>query len=273
MSHTVEYTFTFGTDGDYYWHMRAWREEQPSTWVSRSFTVDTAPPTSSVTPLSPTMESTYFIVRWSGSDALSGLANYDVQVRDGDVGAWTDWLTSTTAGEAWFLGAMDHTYYFQSRARDRAGNPESYPGGDGDTHTLIAHCMPDGYEQDDGPAAASPLSVGGPAQGHNFCGAGDEDWFAFDATGGEAYLLRALNLAPYTDVALALYGTDGQALLTGQDGAGAGVDAWLAWIAPADGRYYGCARHAVDGAAGSALNYDVILAPGHLVFLPRVLKQ
>ena len=273
VSQTVEYLFTFDDDGDYYWHMRAWREEQPSAWVSRSFTVDTNPPASSVTPLSPTMESNYFFVRWSGLDALSGVASYDVQVRDGDTGAWTDWLTSTTAGEAGFLGTMGHTYYFQSRSRDRAGNQETYPGGDGDTYTTIAHCMPDEYEEDDGPASASPLGVGGPAQRHNFCGISDEDWFVFDAARGEVYLLRALNLGPYADVSLALYGTDGQTVLVERDGAGAGVSSWLAWIALADGRTYGRAQHAVVGAAGSALTYDVALVPGHLAFLPLVLKQ
>ena len=271
--HTVQYAFTFGEDGDYYWHMRTWREGQASAWVSRPFTVDTTPPASTVTPLSPTVESTWFIVRWSGFDDLSGLADYDVQFREGAAGTWTDWLTSVTAEEGWFLGVMSQTYYFQSRARDQSGNQEAYPAGDGDTHTTVAPCVPDGYEEDDGPASANLLSVGGPAQPHNFCGIGDEDWFAFDAMEGEAYLLGALNLGPYTDVALALYGTDGQTVLAERGGAGAGVDSWLAWIAPAAGRYYGRARHATDGAAGSALTYGISVVAGHQVFLPLVLRE
>jgi hypothetical protein len=272
VSQTVEYIFTFEDDGNYHWHMRAWKEERPSAWASRSFVVDTNPPASSVTPLSPTMESNYFTVRWSGSDALSGLADYDIQFREGAAGTWTDWLTSVVPEEGWFLGVTGQAYYFQSRARDHAGNQEAYPGGEGDTHTTIAHCEADGYEGDDGPASANPLAVGGPTQQHNFCGVGDEDWFAFDATEGEAYLLRVLNLGPYTDVALTLYGADGQTVLADGGGAGAGVGYWLAWTALADGRYYGRARHAVDGAAGSALTYEIIVVPGHLAFLPLVLR-
>jgi hypothetical protein len=152
------------------------------------------------------------------------------------------------------------------------GNQEVYPGGDGDTHTAVPLCVPDGYEEDDGPASASLLAVGGlPAQ-HNFCGAGDEDWFAFDADEGEVYLLRALNLGPYVDVVLTLYGTDGLTELAGRDGVGAGVGHWLAWSAPAYGRYYGRARHVVGEAAGSALTYDVAVMPGDLAFLPLVIK-
>ena len=272
VSPTVAYTHTLTSDGSYHWHVRAWEEEQPSAWSSRFFLVDTAPPTSSVAPLSPTMESNYFVVHWSGTDALSGLVDYDVQVRDGMAITWTDWLTGVTTGEAYFLGEMGQTYYFQSRARDSVGNQEAYPGGDGDTYTTVTLCVPDGYEEDDGPASASPLTVGGPPATHNFCGAGDEDWFAFDADEGEVYLLRALNLGPYVDVALTLYETDGLTKLAGRDGAGLGSGYWLAWRARADGRYYGRARHAVDEAAGSALSYDVAVMPGRLAFLPLVLR-
>jgi len=273
VSGTVQYAFTFDDDGNYYWHMRAWEEERPSAWVSRSFAVDTAPPASSVAPLSLTMESNFFPVRWSGTDTLSGLADYDVQVRDGAAGAWMDWHTSVVTEATWFLGEMGHTYYFQGRARDRAGNQEAYPGGDGDTHTTVVICDPDKHEEDDGPDSVRVLTVGGSAERHNFCSSGDEDWFAFDATAGEPYLLHAFNLGPYTDVALTLYGPDKHTVLAERDGAGTGVSSWLTWIAPSAERYYGRARHAVDGAAGSALTYNIRLTSGHLAFLPLVSKS
>ena len=272
VSATVAYTHTLDSDGSYYWHVRAWEEDRPSSWASRFFLVDTTPPTSSVAPLSSTMASNYFVVHWSGSDTLSGLVDYDVQVREGTTVTWTDWLTGVTAGEAWFLGEMERTYYFQSRARDRAGNQEAYPGGDGDTHTAVTLCVPDGYEEDDGPASADLLAVGEVATQHNVCGTGDEDWFAFDAERGKVYLLRALNLGPYADVVLTLYGTDGQRVLGERGGAGVGIGHWLAWRAPADGRYYGRARHAVGEAAGSGLTYDVVVMLGGLVFLPLAFR-
>ena len=84
-----------------------------------------------------------FTVSWSGSDSLSGIASYDVQYREGGIGAWTDWLVGTSATSATFgpsspvLVQRDETYYFRVRARDHAGNLEAYPGGDGDTSTYV----------------------------------------------------------------------------------------------------------------------------------------
>jgi hypothetical protein len=109
--------------------------------------LDTLPPSSSAT--SPAqVAGLSFTVSWSGSDALSGVASYDVQYRVGAAGMWTDWLSGTTATSATFgPGAPvtvtpGETYYFRVRAHDGAGNLEAYPGGDGDTHTFIAESFP-----------------------------------------------------------------------------------------------------------------------------------
>ncbi len=97
-------------------------------------TIDLSPPASTVN--SPTNAATpQFLVTWSGVDATSGIASYDLQYRDGELGTWIDWVTSTTQTSRQFNGQPGHTYYFQSRARDKAGNLEDYPDGDGDTHT------------------------------------------------------------------------------------------------------------------------------------------
>ena len=107
-----------------------------------SIILDTGPPSSSVSDL-PTYQSTLsFPVSWSGSDAGSGVASYDVQVRDGV--SWEDWQVNTVATSTAFVGEDGHTYYFQSRARDNAGNVETYPGGDGDAHTTVDVSAPDG---------------------------------------------------------------------------------------------------------------------------------
>ena len=89
--------------------------------------IDNVPPASHVERLPTCWSDGPFDVRWTGSDAGTGVAAYDIQVRDGPDMAWTDWLTDTTEHTAAYTGQMWHTYYFRSRARDWAGNQEPYP--------------------------------------------------------------------------------------------------------------------------------------------------
>ncbi|MGC9023586.1 MAG: fibronectin type III domain-containing protein, partial [Chloroflexia bacterium] len=106
--------------------------------------IDTTAPDSSVEPL-PAHSPTSFVVRWSGSDPVpgSGLASYDVQYRVGPSGVWTDWFSASTLTSATFGPESPvhtqpgQTYYFRCRARDRAGNLETYAGGDGDAWTTV----------------------------------------------------------------------------------------------------------------------------------------
>jgi uncharacterized repeat protein (TIGR01451 family) len=58
-------------------------------------------------------------------------------MKDGLHGSWTNWLTQTHNLQAVYSGEVGHTYYFQSRAIDRAGNIETYPGENGDTYTFV----------------------------------------------------------------------------------------------------------------------------------------
>jgi len=87
---------------------------------------DCLPPTSSVAPLSPWVETTAFTVTWAGQDAWSGIAAYDVQVRDGYEGEWNDWRANTEVTSDTFTGVHGHTYFFRARARDLVGNQEPH---------------------------------------------------------------------------------------------------------------------------------------------------
>ncbi len=101
---------------------------------------DCLPPTASVAPLPPYVSTTTVHLRWAGEDAWTGVVAYDLQVRDGYEGAWTDWLTRTAAISATFRGEAGHTYFFRVRAYDGAGNVGSYgdaEGGDTFTSLLI----------------------------------------------------------------------------------------------------------------------------------------
>jgi hypothetical protein len=132
--------FTGGQNGHtYYFRSRARDfaynvEPYPPGDGDAFTTVDLTPPSSQASSPEYADEPT-FRVTWSGTDAGAGIASYDVQYRDGTSGAWTDWLVGVEGTGASFPGELGHTYYFQCRGRDAAGNVEAYPGGDGDTFT------------------------------------------------------------------------------------------------------------------------------------------
>jgi len=87
---------------------------------------DFIPPSARVEPLPAWVGTTDFTVSWSGEDIWSGIASYDVQVRDGYEGAWTDWQVGTAGTSATFSGAHGHTYFFRARACDHSGTTSAY---------------------------------------------------------------------------------------------------------------------------------------------------
>jgi len=87
---------------------------------------DCVPPSSSVEPLPPWVETSTFTVTWAGQDLWSGITTYDLQVRDGYADPWTDWLSGTSATSGAFTGTHGHTYFFRARARDQEGNEERF---------------------------------------------------------------------------------------------------------------------------------------------------
>jgi hypothetical protein len=88
-------------------------------------TVDTDPPTSSVAAL-PAFSGAAINLSWSGSDAASGIAAFDIFVSDNG-GAFTALLTGTTLTATTFTGADGHKYSFISVAIDAAGNRQPMP--------------------------------------------------------------------------------------------------------------------------------------------------
>lgn len=65
-----------------------------------------------------------FTVSWSATDPVptSGLADYDVQVKNGPGGTWTNWKTDVTATSGVFVGGAGRNYYFRARATDNSDN-------------------------------------------------------------------------------------------------------------------------------------------------------
>jgi uncharacterized repeat protein (TIGR01451 family) len=96
-------------------------DEEDQLLAAANF-ADCLPPRAWIEPLPSTVETSSFDVGWAGEDAWSPVTAYSVQVRDGYLGAWTDWLTSTAATSAVFTGTHGNTIFFRARARDAEGN-------------------------------------------------------------------------------------------------------------------------------------------------------
>jgi uncharacterized repeat protein (TIGR01451 family) len=133
------YTATFSAAGDEADFVLIYLDSADQLLAATQVQPEQTPPTSQMPALPPYTTTTEIALSWSGNDA-SAVLNYDVQVKDGYDGAWTDWLTRTTQTTATHTGSDGHTYFFRVRGRDIWGNVESWRDeawGDAFTSLLI----------------------------------------------------------------------------------------------------------------------------------------
>ena len=88
--------------------------------------VDATPPVATLAPLPAAPDPGEILVAWSATDNLSGVWEFDVEVRDGAGGAWNRWLSRTALRAATMFGTDGHTYWVRVRARDGAANESSW---------------------------------------------------------------------------------------------------------------------------------------------------
>ncbi len=77
-----------------------------------------------------------YTVHWSGADATSGVASYDVEYKVG-AGSWTSWLTDTTLPGSTYPHPVSETVYFRVRAADNADNQGAFDDGAMNTGAAI----------------------------------------------------------------------------------------------------------------------------------------
>ncbi len=127
--HTYSF-FSFATDN-------VGNVQSTPTAAQATTTVDTSPPTSSVSAL-PQFSPSSFLVSWSGSDGSgSGIADYDIYVSTNG-GPFAPLLTGTVLTSTMFNGTAGDTYGFYSVATDAVGNVQPTPDGAQASTTVIA---------------------------------------------------------------------------------------------------------------------------------------
>ncbi len=104
--------------------------------------IDTQAPQAELLPLPTYSASPQIPVQWTGSDGAegspgSGLAGFDVQVRQGAAGAWQEWLTGVSSASGLFEGQRGRLYSFRVRAVDLAGNVSPWATAEGRNTVLV----------------------------------------------------------------------------------------------------------------------------------------
>lgn len=123
-------------------------------------TIDATAPTSQVA-AQPGSACAGIAVQWSGADAHSGIAGYDIFVSTNG-GPFDAWRLGTTATSGTYYGEVGSSYGFYSVARDNAGNAEAPPAG-ADAATTVGDPSPlvDSITPDSGPASGATVVITG----------------------------------------------------------------------------------------------------------------
>lgn len=90
-----------------------------------TFTSDGSPPSVAIAVPARGVTDPAIPIAWSGTDAGAGLRDYTVEVATND-GAFSPWLTATSATAATYTGTPGARYRFRVRATDRLGTTSGY---------------------------------------------------------------------------------------------------------------------------------------------------
>src|SRR3990172_8311504 len=214
--------------------------------------LDTVLPNVKINPLPPSMDTTAFVLTFSGSDDT---ALQSLELRSSTAGGnWAGSGTVYPAGQysEWFVGNLGTTFEFQADGRDTAGNV-----GTAGTSTVISGtCAADAYEGADGQWNTAPQLPVDVVQLHNFC-ANDVDWVFVDAEAGKKHLTNVVSLGGGAAFKLEVYDASGANMIGSTFSSGLGQSAILLWTPPVTGRYYLKVTPVVPELAGTAVQYNL----------------
>lgn len=201
-----------------------------------------------------------FFVVWNGNDIISGVATYDVQVRDGLEGNWIDLFNTTEDNSTFFVGDDGHTYYFRSRAWDFAENLGEYLEENGQVFHTVQLCPvdPDTFEEDNTFSQAKNIVINASSQPHNFHAENDEDWVMFFLESEKEYTIFTEGLGPYSDTVISLFDQDGTTLLwTNDDYYYSSLESRIDWQPDMSGIYYAKVNHWDPYGYGCSTEYNI----------------
>jgi hypothetical protein len=94
-----------------------------------TFTSDGSPPSVAIATPARSVTDPAIPLAWTGTDTGAGLRDYTVEVATND-GAFSPWLTATSATSATYAGTPGSRYRFRVRATDRLGTTSGYATSD-----------------------------------------------------------------------------------------------------------------------------------------------
>jgi len=227
--------------------------------------LDTISPNVVINPLPGSVNTTAFVVTFSGADDTA-LQSLELQSRVAG-GNWAGTGTAYPAGlySEWFVGSQGATYEFRAVGTDSSGNI-----GTASTSTAISGvCAPDAFEGADGQWNTAPLLPNGVVQEHNFC-ANDVDWAAIDAEAGKKHFTNAVSLGGGAAFTLEVYDASGANMIASAFSSGLGQSAALLWTPPVTGKYYLKVTPVVSGLAGSEVRYNLSDGTPFVYYFPVV---
>lgn len=251
--------------------------------------IDQSSPVSAMESLPSQQDSTAISLGWTSSDNLSGIDHIDLQSQ-ANSGSWVDFSPdpSGNTSQMWFISQPGVKYGFRLRAVDRAGNTEAYPTS-AETSTTVPSAatlcsLPDAWDtststNDNSATKATVISVGSPAQRHNFCNplstdrANDEDWIRFIVEAGKVYSILAYPRVATSAANLELYAGNGTTLLASSSPLNLGNPTPLLWLADRSGSIYVRVRHIDGRILGNPITYDLIVAESGQIYLPVIHRK
>jgi murein DD-endopeptidase MepM/ murein hydrolase activator NlpD len=234
--------------------------------------LDRTPPETALQLASPVISTTAVLLAWYGSDNLSGLDHYDVQMRQISGTTWSNWAdlwmqVPASQQQNWFIGDPGGQYQFRLRGVDRLGNTEDYPDSAQASFSISSNlCKADAFESDNDPANAPVVKLPWTVQTHNFCNPtsgsnwkDDQDWLQLPMKSGQFLIIRALPQSPSAAIVLELYGSQASSgpLLAKSQSQDFGQATTLIWSASQDDTYKLRMRHPDGGVFGSGVQYQV----------------